>query len=115
MARYIAKNIVAAGLADICEVQLAYAIGVDKPCSFRVETQGSCKQSKEELGELVRRHFPQSLLTPEGIIEKFTLRRAIYLDTAKKGHFGRPDLPWEETDMVDVLRGREADENDTDS
>ena len=115
MARYIAKNIVAAGLADICEVQLAYAIGVDKPCSVRVETQGSCKQSKEELGELVRRHFPQSLLTPEGIIEKFTLRRAIYLDTAKKGHFGRPDLPWEETDMVDVLRGREADENDTDS
>ena len=115
MARYIAKNIVAAGLADICEVQLAYAIGVDKPSSVRVETQGSCKQSKEELGELVRRHFPQSLLTPEGIIEKFTLRRDIYLDTAKKGHFGRPDLPWEETDMVDVLRGREADENDTDS
>ena len=101
MARYIAKNIVAAGLADVCEVQLSYAIGVAEPCSVLVDTQGTGKKSEVEIEKLVRQHFP---LTPKEIIKTLNLRRAIYLDTARYGHFGRPDLPWEQTDKVDDLR-----------
>ncbi|MDE0738780.1 MAG: methionine adenosyltransferase [Planctomycetota bacterium] len=101
MARYIAKNIVAAGLADICEVQLSYAIGVAEPCSVLVDTQGTGKKPEVEIAKLVRQHFP---LTPKEIIKTLNLRRPIYLDTARKGHFGRPDLPWEQTDKVDDLR-----------
>ncbi|MAM46464.1 MAG: methionine adenosyltransferase [Planctomycetes bacterium] len=101
MARYIAKNIVAAGLADICEVQLSYAIGIAEPCSVLVDTQGTGKKPEPELEKLVRQHFP---LTPKEIIEALNLRRPIYLDTARNGHFGRPDLSWEYTDKVDDLR-----------
>ena len=101
MARYIAKNIVAAGLADTCEVQLSYAIGVAEPCSVRVDTQGTGKKSESDLEKLVHQHFP---LTPKGIIDTLNLRRPIYLDTARYGHFGRPDLSWEQTDKVDDLR-----------
>ena len=108
MARYIAKNIVAAGLADVCEVQLSYAIGVAEPCSVLVDTQGTGKKPEVEIEKLVRRHFP---LTPKEIIETLNLRRAIYLDTARYGHFGRPDLPWEKTDMVDALLGRSSGES----
>ncbi len=101
MARYIAKNIVAAGLADVCEVQLSYAIGVAEPCSVLVDTQGTGKKPEVEIAKLVRQHFP---LTPKEIIKTLNLRRQIYLDTARYGHFGRPDLPWEQTDKVDDLR-----------
>ena len=101
MARYIAKNIVAAGLADICEVQLSYAIGVAEPCSVLVDMQDTGKKPEAEIGKLVRQHFP---LTPKEIISTLNLRRPIYLNTAKYGHFGRPDLPWEKTDKVDDLR-----------
>ncbi|MCH2580579.1 MAG: methionine adenosyltransferase [Planctomycetes bacterium] len=101
MARYIAKNIVAAGLADVCEVQLSYAIGVAEPCSVLVDTQGTGKKSEVEIEKLVRQHFP---LTPKEIIKTLNLRRPIYLDTARYGHFGRPGLPWEETDKLDDLR-----------
>ncbi|MFP6632491.1 MAG: methionine adenosyltransferase [Planctomycetota bacterium] len=101
MARYIAKNIVAAGLADVCEVQLSYAIGVAEPCSVLVDTQGTGKKPEVEIAKLVRQHFP---LTPKEIIKTLNLRRPIYLDTARYGHFGRPDLPWEQTDKVDDLR-----------
>ncbi|MCH2365284.1 MAG: methionine adenosyltransferase [Planctomycetes bacterium] len=101
IARYIAKNIVAAGLADVCEVQLSYAIGVAEPCSVLVDTQGTGKKSEVEIEKLVRQHFP---LTPKEIIKTLNLRRPIYLDTARYGHFGRPDLPWEQTDKVDDLR-----------
>jgi S-adenosylmethionine synthetase len=111
-ARWVAKNVVAAGLASRCEVQLSYAIGVAEPCSVFVDTQGTGKKSDAEIGKLVRKHFK---LTPKEIIDTLNLCRPIYLDTARYGHFGRPDLPWEQTDMVDVLLGREADENDTDS
>jgi S-adenosylmethionine synthetase len=101
MTRYIARNIVAAGLAEICEVQLSYAIGVAEPCSVLVDTQGTGKKPKAEIEKLVRQHFP---LTPKEIIETLNLRRPIYLDTARHGHFGRPELPWEQEDKVDVLR-----------
>ena len=101
MTRYIAKNIVAARLADVCEVQLSYAIGVAEPCSVLVDTQGTGKKPEVEIEKLVRRHFP---LTPKEIIKTLNLRRPIYLDTARYGHFGRPDLPWEQTDKVDDLR-----------
>ena len=101
MARYIAKNIVAAGLADVCEVQLSYAIGVAEPCSVLVDTQGTGKKPEAKIEKLVRQHFP---LTPKEIIKTLNLLRPIYLDTARHGHFGRPDLPWEQTDKVDDLR-----------
>jgi S-adenosylmethionine synthetase len=96
MARHIAKNIVAAGLADRCEVQLAYAIGVADPVSILVETFGSEKVDKAMIPELVRAHFK---LTPRGIIEALNLRRPIYCKTAAYGHFGRndPDFTWEST------------------
>ena len=103
MARYAAKNIVAAGLARRCEIELAYAIGVARPVSVLVETYGTGKRSDEELSQLVRRYFD---LRPAKIIEKLDLRRPIYEQTAAYGHFGRTDvdLPWERTDMAEALR-----------
>ena len=102
-ARYVAKNIVAAGLADKAEVQLAYAIGVAQPVSISIDTFGTGKISEEKLIELVRNHFD---LRPAGIIKMLDLRRPIYKQTAAYGHFGRNDLdlPWERTDKVEVLR-----------
>ena len=102
MARYIAKNIVAAGLAERCEVQLAYAIGVAEPVSVRVETFGTGKLSSTELTALVRKNFA---LTPKGIIESLQLRRPIYQQTAAYGHFGRneADFTWEATDKAAAL------------
>src|SRR5467141_2045160 len=103
MARYIAKNIVAAKLADQCEVQLAYAIGVADPVSVRIETRGTGRISEAALSDLVREHFP---LTPKGIIEGLNLRRPIYKATASYGHFGRTGegFTWEQTDKAEVLR-----------
>ena len=103
MARYIAKNIVAAGLADRCEVQLAYAIGVAEPVSVLVDTFGTGKISEVELQKLIRANFS---LTPKGIIESLDLRRPIYKKTAAYGHFGRKekDFSWEATDKAEVLR-----------
>jgi S-adenosylmethionine synthetase len=102
MARYIAKNIVAAGLADRCEVQLAYAIGVAEPVSVLVETFGTGKVDSATISDLVRAHFK---LTPKGIIESLKLRRPIYCKTAAYGHFGRtdPDFTWEATDKAAKL------------
>jgi S-adenosylmethionine synthetase len=101
-ARYVAKNIVAAGLADKAEVQLAYAIGVAHPVSIAVDTFGTGKLSETELVELVRENFD---LRPAGIIKMLDLRRPIYKQTAAYGHFGRTDieLPWEQTDKAAVL------------
>lgn len=103
MARYVAKNIVAAGLADRCQLQLAYAIGVADPVSVMVDTFGTSHISEEKIAELVRAHFP---LRPRGIIEHLTLRRPIYQKTAAYGHFGRsePEFTWERTDKAEVLR-----------
>jgi S-adenosylmethionine synthetase len=100
MARHVAKNIVAAGLADRCEVQLAYAIGVSEPVSVRVDTEGTGKIDDERLCELVREVFP---LTPRGIIDYLDLRRPIYRRTAAGGHFGRDGFPWEQTDKAREL------------
>jgi S-adenosylmethionine synthetase len=103
MARYAAKNIVAAGLADRCQVQLAYAIGVADPVSVSVDTHGSGRISEAKLAKLVRDHFP---LTPKGIIEELKLRRPIYKATAAYGHFGRTGegFTWEQTDKAEALR-----------
>lgn len=102
-ARYIAKNIVAAGLADKCEVELAYAIGVAKPVSIMVETFGTNKVDNEIIEKAVAENFD---LRPSAIIEKFNLRRPIYQQLAAYGHFGREDLdlPWEKTDKKDILK-----------
>ncbi|MBD5535990.1 MAG: methionine adenosyltransferase [Lachnospiraceae bacterium] len=102
-ARYVAKNIVAAGLADKCEIQLSYAIGVAQPTSVRVETFGTGKLSELELVKIVRENFD---LRPAGIIKMLDLRRPIYKQTAAYGHFGRNDLdlPWEKLDKVDLLK-----------
>lgn len=102
-ARYVAKNIVAAGLAEKCEVQVAYAIGVAQPVSVAVDTFGTGKVSEELLVELVRKHFD---LRPAGIIKMLDLRRPIYRQTAAYGHFGRNDLdvPWERTDKAEQLK-----------
>ncbi len=102
-ARYVAKNIVAAGLADRCEIQLAYAIGVAYPVSVMVDTFGTNKVDEEKIEELVSKHFD---LRPAGIIKMLDLRRPIYKQTAAYGHFGRTDvdLPWEHTDKADVLK-----------
>ena len=102
-ARYVAKNIVAAGLADKCEIQLSYAIGVAQPTSIMVDTFGTGKLSDEKLVELVRENFD---LRPAGIIKMLDLRRPIYKQTAAYGHFGRNDLdlPWEKLDKVDDLK-----------
>jgi len=103
MARYVAKNIVAAGLADRCQVQLAYAIGVAEPVSVAVDTHGTGRVSEAELSKLVRDHFA---LTPKEIIEQLKLRRPIYQQTASYGHFGRSGdgFTWEETDKAEALR-----------
>lgn len=102
-ARYVAKNIVAAGLADKCEIQLSYAIGVAQPTSILVDTFGTGKVSDEKLVDIVRENFD---LRPAGIIKMLDLRRPIYKQTAAYGHFGRNDLdlPWEKLDKVDVLK-----------
>ena len=102
-ARYVAKNIVAAGLADKCEIQLSYAIGVAQPTSIMVDTFGTGKLSDEKLVEVVRENFD---LRPAGIIKMLDLRRPIYKQTAAYGHFGRNDLdlPWEKLDKVDDLK-----------
>ena len=102
-ARYVAKNIVAAGLADKCEIQLSYAIGVAQPTSIMVDTFGTGKLSDEKLVELVRENFD---LRPAGIIKMLDLRRPIYRGTSAYGHFGRTDLnlPWEATDKAETLK-----------
>lgn len=109
MARYIAKNVVAAELADICEIQLSYAIGVAEPTSVYVDCQGTAKVDEDKLSQVIREHFE---LTPKGIIESLGLRNPIYYPTARHGHFGRVPytengiefFTWEKTDKVDALR-----------
>ena len=105
MARYVAKNIVAAGLARRCHIELAYAIGVSSPVSVLVDTQGTGTLSDEKLGQLVQELFD---LRPGKIITHLNLRRPIYEQTAAYGHFGRTDveLPWEKLDMVEALKDR---------
>ena len=102
-ARYVAKNIVAAGLADKCEIQLAYAIGVAQPTSVMVDTFGTGKVPEDELVEIIRKHFD---LRPAGIIKMLDLRKPIYRQTAAYGHFGRDDLdlPWEKLDKAEELK-----------
>jgi len=102
-ARYVAKNIVAAGLADKCEIQLSYAIGVAHPTSVMVDTFGTGKLNDEKLVEIIRKNFD---LRPAGIIKMLDLRRPIYKQTAAYGHFGRNDIdvPWEKTDKVEMLK-----------
>jgi S-adenosylmethionine synthetase len=103
MARYVAKNIVAAGLADRCEVQLAYAIGVAEPVSVLVDTFGTGKVDETKLEEVVRKNFS---LTPKGIIESLNLRQPIFKETAAYGHFGRTGkgFSWERTDKAEALK-----------
>ena len=101
MARYIAKNIVAAKLAHECTVQIAYAIGRDEPVGFYVDTDGTGVLPDEKLAQAARKIFP---LTPRGIIEHFKLRSPIYLKTAAFGHFGRNEFPWEKTDKANALK-----------
>ncbi len=103
MARYIAKNVVAAELADVCEVQLSYAIGVAEPTSVNFTTEGTAKVSEQDIARAVREVFP---LTPKGIISHLDLRRPIYRETARHGHFGREGdaFTWEKTDKVEALR-----------
>ena len=102
-ARYVAKNVVAAGLADKCEIQLAYAIGVSHPVSIMVDTFGTNKIEEEKIEELIKKHFD---LRPSAIIKDFDLRRPIYQQVASYGHFGRDDLdlPWEKIDKAEILR-----------
>jgi len=104
-ARYVAKNLVAAGLADKCEIQLAYAIGVANPVSISVDTYGTGKVSEEKMVELVRNNFD---LRPTGIIRMLDLRRPLYRQTAAYGHFGRTDveLPWEQVDKAELLKSQ---------
>jgi S-adenosylmethionine synthetase len=99
--RYVAKNIVAAGLADRCEIQVSYAIGVAEPTSINIETFGTGKISDDKLTALVREHFE---LRPYGLIKMLDLERPIYLQTAAYGHFGREEFPWEKTDKAEGLR-----------
>lgn len=101
MARYIAKNLVAAGLCDRCEIQLSYAIGVKEPTSVFVETYGTEKVSNDVLLEAIKKEFD---LTPQGMIDTLNLRQPIYLQTAAYGHFGREGFPWEQLDKVDTLK-----------
>jgi S-adenosylmethionine synthetase len=103
MARYVAKNIVAAGLADKCEVQVAYAIGVAEPVSFMANTFGTGKISEERIEDIVRKNFD---LRPASIIKHLNLKRPIYRKTSVYGHFGRddPDFTWERTDKAEILR-----------
>ncbi len=101
MARYMAKNLVAAGLAEQVQVQLAYAIGVAEPVSLRVDSNGTGRVADEKMTQILRKLCD---MTPAGIIRKLQLRRPIYSDTAVNGHFGVADRPWEQTDLVDALR-----------
>ena len=101
MARYMAKNLVAAGLAEQVEVQIAYAIGVAQPVSLRVNSYGTGKIADEEMTALLRKNCD---LTPAGIIRKLNLRRPIYSQTARRGHFGVENLPWEQLDLAETLR-----------
>jgi S-adenosylmethionine synthetase len=103
MARYIAKNIVAAGIADKCEVQVAYAIGVPEPVSIMVDTYGTGKIPEDKISQLIREHFD---LHPARIIEHLDLLRPIYAKTASYGHFGRndPDFTWEKIDKAEELK-----------
>jgi len=103
MARYIAKNVVAAGLADACEIQLSYAIGVAQPISVLVDTEGTSRISEQKLSKIIRKLFP---LTPKGMITHLRLARPIYAETSYGGHFGRrgANFTWEKTDMVAKLR-----------
>jgi S-adenosylmethionine synthetase len=103
-ARWVAKNLVAAGLADRAEVQVSYAIGVSTPISIQVDTKGTGKVAERKIVELVKKHFD---LRPQAIIDNFNLRRPIYQQTAAYGHFGREDLnlPWEELNKVEALKG----------
>jgi len=105
MARYIAKNIVAAGIADRFEIEISYAIGINEPLNLWVDTFGTGKLDDEQIIDLIRKYFP---LTPQGIIAHLNLQRPIYQKTAAYGHFGRndPDFTWEKTDKVDVLKKR---------
>jgi len=100
-ARYVAKNIVAAGLADRCEIQVSYAIGVAEPTSIMVETFGTEKVSSDRLVDLVRQFFD---LRPYGLIQMLDLLHPIYQQTAAYGHFGRAEFPWEKTDVAEKLR-----------
>lgn len=99
-ARYVAKNVVAAGLARRCEVQLSYAIGVPDPVSINIDTNGTNAVPEERIAELVEKHFD---LTPKGIIEHLDLKRPIYRQTSAYGHFGRPEFSWEQTDKAEAL------------
>ena len=101
MARYMAKNLVAAGLAEQVEVQIAYAIGVAQPVSLRVNSYGTGKIADEEMTALLRKHCD---LTPAGIIRKLNLRRPIYSQTARRGHLGVENLPWEQLDLAETLK-----------
>ena len=103
MARYIAKNIVAAGLADACEIQLSYAIGVAEPISVLIDTEGTARISETKISEVVRDLFP---LNPKGMVDHLKLARPVFADTAHGGHFGRkgPNFTWERTDMVGALQ-----------
>ena len=103
MARYIAKNVVAARLADTCEIQLSYAIGVAKPISVLINTEGTARISERKISEIIRKLFP---LTPKGMMAHLKLARPIYAETSYGGHFGRnlPNFAWEKTDMVESLR-----------
>ena len=103
MARYIAKNVVAAGLADACEVQLSYAIGVAKPISVLVDTEGTAKISEKKISQIIRKLFP---LTPRAMMDHLKLARPIYAETSYGGHFGRnlPNFTWEKTNMTNKLR-----------
>jgi S-adenosylmethionine synthetase len=101
MCRYIAKNIVASGLAKRCEIQLAYAIGVAEPVSIFVDTFGTGQADSEKIAKAVRDVFN---CTPKAMIETLDLRRPIYRETASYGHFGRAEFPWEKTDKTDALK-----------
>ena len=104
-ARWVAKNVVAADLADRCEVQVAYAIGIAEPVSIRVDTFGTGKVGEETLVDAIRKVFD---LRPTNIIGDLKLRRPVFLKTAAYGHFGRDDFAWESTDRVDALKAQVA-------
>jgi S-adenosylmethionine synthetase len=104
-ARWVAKNLVAAGAASRCEVQLAYAIGVAQPLSIRVDTFGTGKHSETRIVEVIRELFD---LRPRGIIDRLDLTKPNYRKTARYGHFGRPEFTWEKLDMVDAIRQKLA-------
>ncbi|MCK5737514.1 MAG: methionine adenosyltransferase domain-containing protein, partial [Spirochaetaceae bacterium] len=101
MARYIAKNLVAAGIAEELEVQLAYAIGVSEPVSLYVNTFGTGQIEESRIEKIIPDIFD---LSPAGIIDSLNLKRAIYRETAAYGHFGRREFPWEKTDKVELIR-----------